>query len=126
MVKTYFEFSATFNQAIDYKSNSFHVSSTRANRNLLELFAKHRYIFSYRNSEVVPNKFLVFPNFMAIDFRLSNGTLPSRKSLAGSKILKSSLNAGIKYIVQTERGFEFSHFFYMTMRHKCTIIFKLI
>jgi len=126
VVATIFIFSAVFNQAVSAKMNSFLVPDSAIVRKLLGLFMRHRYVFYYRSSDVDCAKLIVFPNHFAIDFKLRNCSVPSRRDALSSSAMRSSLNSGVSYVVWFRGGFEFSSFFYLIRRKKSTPVFKIV
>jgi hypothetical protein len=126
MVATIFAFSAAFNQAVDYKMNSFLVPNSFDVQKLLRLFMGHRYIFSYRNSGISSSQFIVFPNHFAINFRLRNCSTSSRRVFLTARAIRFASNSGTNYVIRFNGRFEFSNFFYL-IRHKRSVpVFRFV
>ncbi|MFO0448019.1 MAG: 30S ribosomal protein S8 [Pseudomonadota bacterium] len=100
-------FISRFNNAIVRRTKSFSVPVSKFSREILNLFYKEGYIFSYY-FDSTKNCFLVYPNHRVVSFKLILYSKPSRKLNFKYFQVKKNINSGKFFILKTVFGLQFS------------------
>lgn len=100
-------FISRFNNCIICRTKSFSVPVSKFSRELLSLFYKEGYVFSYY-FDSTKNCFLVYPNHRVVSFKLSLYSKSSRKLNFKYFQVKKHINSGKFFILKTVFGLQFS------------------
>ena len=100
-------FISRFNNCILRRTKSFSVPVSKFSRELLSLFYKEGYVFSYY-FDTTKNCFLVYPNHRVVSFRLTLYSKSSRKLNFKYFQVKKNINSGKFFILKTAFGLQFS------------------
>ncbi len=100
-------FISRFNNCILRRTKSFYVPVSKFSREVLSLFYREGYIFSY-SFDAEKNCFIVYPNHKVVNFKLNLYSRASRKITFKHFQVRKNLNAGKFFILKTCFGLQFS------------------